>query len=494
MSFQLLHGGVIATDVTPLVYQNLSYARNSGTTFIQATSNDKHAFSKTDPFSLSFWFFAEDLSPLQTIIAKWSTTGFNRGYSVNLFNSNLYFDLIADNGAAERSQIKCDQVLTANTWYHVVATYNGNEDVSGMKLYIDGVEPTRMVTKNSLSSSPNDILAPDDPLTLFARDVNGNSILVGGLNEVKIYDVELSSIEVQEITNSGNATLDLRGTSTFEDTTGWYLLGDHPDDNSSNAGTIFDASRNANLVVSGNDLAFEFNNQRVIDLDRGSIQYIRASNNVDFNFATGAFSAFMWVFPDEISASNTDLIGKVESGQIGWQIFSGGFGAGRLVAAVRSSPTDVVQSVADNQTLFAGQWQHIGITWDGINDLKIYVNATEVAQAVTVNGTVGDISNTGKFGIGRLVDAGNDPLTGWHSLDGRVVQPALFTKELSAGEVTALYNAANPQNLSQVSDIYSGYHCGIAANDTSPNVEDVVGDRDLELINGASYVGEAYEF
>jgi hypothetical protein len=97
------------------------------------------------PFSMECWYRAESFVSNSALINR--STGLNAGEYRLMMTSvgSLAFHLV-DNTAAGRIMVNGNTKLAVGTWYHVAATYDGSGTGAGVKLYIDGVQDTTVVT------------------------------------------------------------------------------------------------------------------------------------------------------------------------------------------------------------------------------------------------------------------------------------------------------------------------------------------------------------
>lgn len=103
------------------------------------------------PFSLSCVFYLENLGTTQTLIERRNTTAREYTLEVNSSNYLRFYKGRGDTTTDFRSVTANAALaeLAQDTWYHVVATYNGVDSNSGenVKIYINGV----LQTTNTLS-------------------------------------------------------------------------------------------------------------------------------------------------------------------------------------------------------------------------------------------------------------------------------------------------------------------------------------------------------
>ena len=114
------------------------------------------------------------------------------GYGLGLTyhnNSKLFFYIgTGGNGLAHTQTL-------SDGWHHVVGTWDGTTGTNGMKLYIDGsLVGQRTSTQSSTGVS--------DTIRI-AR--NSSTYYKGSIDEVKVYDKELSATEVLKNYNNGKS-------------------------------------------------------------------------------------------------------------------------------------------------------------------------------------------------------------------------------------------------------------------------------------------------
>ena len=118
-------------------------------------------------------------------------------------------------------------------------------------------------------------------------------------------------------------------------------------------------------------------------------------------------------------------------------------------------------------TSFEGQWIHIVGTYDGrggstaYNGIKLYLNGNRVDDASGGGGTYVAMHNTtALLEIGKLSTS---------TANGLIDEVAVFNSELSASDVTNIYDNGVPNDISSLSPL-SWWRCG--DGDTSPTLTD----------------------
>jgi len=162
-------------------------------TFITLLNENNFDFEKDQQFSVAFWAKFNNLdSNWNTIINKWQSVSPN-GWLISQSGVTNGFDIHISNNVAggDLIHVRVSNILISNTWTHVVATYDGSGQASGVKIYINGVEKPTLI----LSSILNNI-----PLRLGAF-VDGGAIntMNGQLDQVEIFDKELTATQVSKI-------------------------------------------------------------------------------------------------------------------------------------------------------------------------------------------------------------------------------------------------------------------------------------------------------
>jgi len=194
-------------------------------------------------FSISLWL---NLSATgnQRIISKsgYFTAGSRRyEYEVRTqFATKAKFIIYGNQLSTINQTLTIDTTLSASTWYHIVFTFDLGSTSSSIVGYLDGVQKTHGSGATYTSAGTWSAIANTAAPLLFAREGNLSNYGNCKIDEVALFDDELSSGTVTSIYNSGTPT-DLSSES--------YLLGywRNGDPNGTAAfPTITDDSTNSN--------------------------------------------------------------------------------------------------------------------------------------------------------------------------------------------------------------------------------------------------------
>ena len=162
-------------------------------------------FERTNSFSLECWFKAPVAPSSKIIMSRGKlNAGIFQGYRLYILNGILRIDLVNGAGFAYGTYLRRETVAATynnNIWYHLIITYDGSSAVSGLKMYVDGIEPPTVVpgtgtliTGSMLNAGTFQIGSTDGPTPWW----------YGRLDEVVVYDKKLSPEEVTFRYHGGN--------------------------------------------------------------------------------------------------------------------------------------------------------------------------------------------------------------------------------------------------------------------------------------------------
>lgn len=165
-------------------------------------------YDRTDDFS-----FQLDLKP-DTIYEEagvlWHSENLRlglKGYSLHLADNKIRF-IMAMSWPQNAIQVTTQKAIPAGKWSQVIVTYDGSSQAEGVSIFIDGTKQTLDIDYNNLYKSI--LFEPDihtygfSGITLGARD-KFIPFKNGGLDEIKVFDRQLSELEVQYAFNPAQA-------------------------------------------------------------------------------------------------------------------------------------------------------------------------------------------------------------------------------------------------------------------------------------------------
>jgi len=331
-------------------------------------------FDYINAFSFSAWIkYSHDVAS-NTIIGKQETSGNFRGYDWFVTSDHkLRFFLYST--TTNRLDQRGTTVLTTDTWYHVVVTYNGGGAYTDVKMYINGNLETlnKLGNNNITATSLNSI-----PFQIGARG-NGSDVFNGNIDDISIWDKELLSSEVSTIWNNGipkdeSGTPNLIGywrmseNATFKDPQ-WLLPNNENKDKISNYSMSFDGTDD--WVNCGRDSSLDFNNAITISA------WIKTD-------VTAGTTVMPILFKDGTGGTSRCY-------SLGFRPLSAGYDKAYIgIFHTNGNNTTVYTSTAG--ALSNGNWHHLMGTYDGTDNtdaLKIYVDGVLDNTATPTPGDTG---------------------------------------------------------------------------------------------------------
>lgn len=164
---------------------------------------DNYAFGPAQAFSWSFWIKPQNLSAQRALMSKSTNDASVFGYMIYHNSNGKIFVQMRASGT--NRQHTFNTVLTAGVWQNIVITYDGSSNINGLKSYVNGAI--------DISTPASGTLNPwtvTEPLKLGRRSSSFH--FSGNMNQVSVWDKELSQSDVTEIYNEGvPGNLDIHG-------------------------------------------------------------------------------------------------------------------------------------------------------------------------------------------------------------------------------------------------------------------------------------------
>jgi len=172
-------------------------------------------FNVDDSFTMSAWVKRETgLTADASVVAKLSQYSTSpdanyEGYELYLKGGKQPTFLLYQDGSNKLwvHGGAHDEIDDAG-WHHILVTYSGNADLSGVQIYIDGAAATMTETTDTLDTS-DDIITTTD----FSIGARGKGRTVastrnhfdGNIDEAAIWSKVLSTDEIADVYNDGDA-------------------------------------------------------------------------------------------------------------------------------------------------------------------------------------------------------------------------------------------------------------------------------------------------
>ena len=439
-------------------------------------------FETTDPFSLVCMAKISTTGQYNPLLTKEEGSGAFEGYMMGLLSSGAVFFRLEGNGGSN-NKIELSSIpgsFKDEIWRLFVVTYDGGLAAAGVHIYVDGIEIPFTVARDTLSNSTLN----SAPFQIGDRDSN-NTPPTGFIGWAAVYSKELTEADVRRLYN-GRSSSDLLEVFPAGNLVGYWRMGD-----GDTFPTITDHS------ASGNDglLVGNFHQERLVDDRPPGTPLTQLANGLggESSFEPGfgfgrndSFSMSCWFKTDSGSGSYPKLMGQREVGGAynqGWWMQIEGFGSwnpgGVAVFLGYDDLGDLELYVNTNSTYNSLSWHHAVMTYDGsatAAGITIYIDGVAVASTVR-HDTLGanDFATAGPFAVESAGEIGS-------ASESAVCQAAVYDKELSAGEVTAIYGAGTPPDLTSIGPTGNlvGYWPVTSTDANTGGIEDVsVGGNDL---------------
>jgi len=373
--------------------------------------------------SISFWMNSDSYA--NGGIVAYGTASSNQGFAFYISSSQLIMTFYGVNA-------NINYALSADQWYHVVATHDGTT----FKAYINGSQ--EYSDTRTLNTGTTGFRIGGVPWN------NGGEFFNGKIDQVRVFSKALSSSEVTTLYSETASTVESLDPLS-EDTTGTLqVLGD----SSCVAAYKFE---NDETDLSGNyngtGTAIQYAAGRYgqgADFN-GTTSQITTSNITGLDTTTISISC--WVYMHEVSTFNHFVSRFGTGGHSTYQFILRNTSAAKWSLATYDG-TGSGDSLTSTATASANTWYHVAAVIDGTSK-KIYVNGSEVASS-TVAFSVNTSSGEG-LNIGGRDDFG---ASNSERMNGKIDQVRVFSKALSASEVSTLYaeTASTVESLDPLSE------------------------------------------
>ncbi len=380
-----------------------------------------------------------------------NSTSNQHQFALTLYeNNNVQLDVQGHNSQYVLGDINA---ITYGQWNHILACVDLDRTVGTEgAMFINGVDKTTRSLMGTLSS----FYTATDALHIGVDANGGYNRYNGNMDELAIWSGQdyRGASEVSAIYNGGVPS-DLNNTSGIAQPTTWFRMGEQAtfgtqwimtDVNASYSVTsanMLEANRTTDVPT-----ASSFANTKSIALD-GVDDYVDCGNA--FTSLT-SFSVSAWFKSDDTSSSNQSIISsRINSigASKGVDIF---INNNQLYSRIyNNGATEVIVAFTDTSS-----WHQVVLTYDGTT-LEMYLDN------VSKGTSTGAYSNSGaNWLIGKWNNGSN-------FFNGNIDEVAVFNTELSASDVSTIYNGGEPNDISSLSPV-SWWRCG--DGDTSPTLTD----------------------
>lgn len=185
-----------------------------------------------------------------------------------------------------------------------------------------------------------------------------------------------------------------------------------------------EVSDGTNYLTYNNDGVYQSfpTNTKALDFD-GSNDYVSVAHSSDLSIS-GAMSITAWVNADSLSGFPMFVSKRASSGHA-YQFYT-------TSNKLNYNNGTIAQS---SGTITTGSWTHVAVTFNGSGSVTFYING---ASAGTGSVAATNPTNTQAVDLGRAYNG--------NYFNGKMDEVAIFNSELTASEISSIYNKAYPQS------------------------------------------------
>jgi len=364
----------------------------------------------TNKFTVSFWVKFDSFADWDGIAGSVSSGSFGDGFGCYARTDGKLYTFINN---YTLGGLVTSSALSIGTWYHILWCYDGTLGSDNIEVFIDGSsigtdDFTATVTTSGAGGTS----------TLNLGKVVAQYTFGGNLDEFAIWNTDKRA-NVTTIYNSGTPT-DLSSLSPVA----WYRMGD---------GDTYPMLNNEQVY-----------SNRSVDFD-GVNDYVTMGDVLDQD-NDDAFSVSGWI-KISVHSGTRYVISKWKGVNPfnGWGLY---INTGhKLVFSLRGTSDIFAYSTA---SYLADVWYHVVGTYDGsglASGLTVYVNGLDVTDTPNSGTLAGSISSDANFNISSRDNAL------YYPFPGNIDEVSFFDSELSAANVTTIYNSGTPNDISGLSPV-----------------------------------------
>lgn len=382
--------------------------------------------------------------------AGWTwNTGANRTILSKSSGSNLYEYKIAwlgqkitfsvsANSASTQTTVTSPTTIANSTWTFVCCTYTASTRTLSVSTNNETAVTGTTTVPNTPTTNTADLLLVGELTTAPSTFAAG---LAGPMQAWGLWKKVLSPSEITSLYNGGVAKLysQLDGTLTTNLAAFWNFT----EGTVANGGTftesVSSATHTYTCVTSTTTRIGIYGDHVAAYLPSDKTGYLSSQFTPLDNITTN-FSVAFWCAYDNISGTRTLIYkGGRTATEAGFSIQKNG----APIKALFSNGTTLASVQPSNSLTTLGNWIHVAATFDRAGSMKVYINGalgtgTNSASISAITGSMGSIQlNVGGVLNTVIAAAGMEKLGFW-------------SKVLSSGEVSSLYNSGSGRTYSQL--------------------------------------------
>jgi len=392
--------------------------------------------SSDSAFSMSFWV-KPNAFPFY-VASKTNSTS-DREFLLLMNSTTVMEYYLYDVDNNNRIYAQSTGAYATDRWYHIVVTYDGSSNSSGLEIYVDGTLTTTAQGSNGTYVAMHDTAASIDlgAITWLRYDA-------GRFKEAAIFDYELTSGNVTTLYGGGTM-----GDTASLDPVGHWRMGDN---DGGTGTTITDQGSGSNdaTLVNGptfvEDVPVPVFNRYSVDFD--GVDDVIDLDNTDL--CRTNFSIVVWAKLAANASVQNLFASDLGTGQPATPYFRFYINNYVLTAKVGSNAGSIIAS----DTISSGQWYCLAATVSGdgsTSTVKLYVDGNEVDSTT---GSHTNIDQTKRTTLGYLFYKISTSTWIW-PFEGGLDEVGVWNSVLSSDELTAITNGGVPIDLLTNSGDYS---------------------------------------
>ena len=428
--------------------------------YIDCGDSDNFSFGNgtTDsPFSVSAWINITATTS-QGIVTKYGSSTSLREWLFYTTGGKIRLLLW---GGSTNNIATSSTVLSTNTWYHVVCTYDGrggSTAYDGINIYLNSI--LESVTKNGGSYTA--MSNTSQPVQIATH--SGGSFLDGSISNVSIWNTALTGADVETLYNYGSPIKTLANIPQSSNLKAWYKL---------------DASEVYNSTTT------EWEVNEATSPWTSSLDFDGTDDSINVgtgNILTGVYSVSMWIKRTATSGGDSSQALFSKDNTSTQRSFNNyldqSSGTLKMWQSANGSSLSVTQS---STAITDTNWHHVVYINPGSSaNCQMYLDGIEVSYSSQNAG----VSSIHTSAIDNMI--GGHYIATSYQFYGSISNVSVWNTNLTSVQITEIYNNGTPSNLSShsaTSSLISWYKL----NNTTTGIEDSKGSNN-GTNNGATEV------
>ena len=389
----VVHGGTwksgndaIDAGIQPsLIRNNRMHYFDGSNDYVTVMSNGTGTFN-IQTFSISAWVYLHEVGVHHAIISYDQTSHATPHYAMHLrVDDSSNQVLFAWNDGSSYQSLTSSTTLSAQTWYHIVATHTSGDQ----KIYINGSQDASSTRSDTISFYAQEV---------WLGRANFGGYLDGILNDVGVWNAVLDADAVTAIYNSGKSLLLAADSGNYDNSSnliGYWRNDTKWEDRSSNSndGTVSGSPNertSIEAIESGRDgdnfLLFDtttitsglrFNGKEYVSV------YDSANVDSDMQALSDTLTFEAWIKPAEITGNDSgNYFSYYTIAELRTQTtanthipFNVGINNSKLCLGVTDNHLTSDERIDSSGSLTVDTWHHIAITMNG-DAYAIYIDGS----------------------------------------------------------------------------------------------------------------------